>query len=63
MLDAFIIEQLRRREEREGNQAEHRNRLELPLPMTYEAPANEPRASQRDEEDHDADRGVVVIDF
>jgi hypothetical protein len=62
MLDAFIIEQLRRREERERNQAEHRNRLELPVPEPYEAPSAEPRAQRRDD-DTEHDRGVVVVEF
>ncbi len=54
MLDAFIIEEIRRRElEREN----HRPRLDLPLP--------EPTRPQRDttEEDDVPQRGVVIIDY
>jgi hypothetical protein len=62
MLDAFIIEQLRKREERERNQAEHQNRLELPLPAPFEAPSSEPR-TQRKEDDTEQERGVIVVEF
>lgn len=62
MLDAFIIEQLRKREEQERNRAEHRNRLDLPLPAPFEAPAREPRAQHQDDES-DGERGVTVVEF
>lgn len=62
MLDAFIIEQLRRREERNHNQAERRDRLELPVPMPYEAPANDMSQTHRDD-DAELERGVVVVEF
>lgn len=59
MLDAFIIEELRRREERERARDE-RPRIELPLH------GDDPRAphTQREVEDLDGDdepRGVVVV--
>lgn len=62
MLDAFIIEQLRKREEQERSRSEHRNRLDLPLPAPFEAPAQEPRAQHKDDE-VDEDRGVIVVEF
>lgn len=62
MLDAFIIEQLRKREEQDRSRSEHRNRLDLPLPTPFEAPAREPRAHHQDDE-ADEDRGVIVVEF
>ncbi len=55
MLDAFIIEEIRRRErEREQRRDRDRPRQELPIP-------------ERPPEDSDApeesDRGVVIIDY
>lgn len=55
MLDPFIIEEIRRREEQERRDQEHRLPLELPL----EAPRYEPEASPPPV---DNDRGVIVID-
>lgn len=60
MLDAFIIEELRRREEQERVRSE-RPRLELPL-------YNDHREQSKPADDEDADgsapeRGVVVIDL
>lgn len=56
MLDAFIIEEIRRREQEREN---HRPRLDLPLP--------EPRRPQRQidttEDDDGPQRGVVIIDY
>lgn len=55
MLDAFIIEEIKRREqEREGQ----RPRVDLPLP--------EPRPQRQNdttEEDQVPSRGVVIIDY
>ena len=61
MLDAFIIEELRRREEREKAQSE-RPRLELPLYNDQErrSPADKARDKNQDKE---PERGVVVIDL
>jgi hypothetical protein len=53
MLDPWIIEEIRRREERE-REAE-RPRLELPLHMPRESHADTP--TQKEE------RGVSIIDF
>lgn len=56
MLDVFIIEEIRRREqEMERRQDERRPRKELPLP-------NPPSRRERDEEPT-PDRGVVIIDY
>ena len=59
MLDAFIIEELRRREERDRAQAEQPH-MELPLHEEREKPA-------KPDEDEDAEkvpeRGVIVIDL
>lgn len=58
MLDAFIIEELRRREEAEHGHAD-RPVLELPL-----EDGREKRPAPRQEESPDMpQRGVVVIDF
>jgi hypothetical protein len=63
MLDAFIIEELRRREEAEKRKAE-RPRLELPNPADYAY--NEPNSKPRDEVDEDepkGERGVIIIEY
>ena len=58
MLDAFIIEELRRREETERGRADQ-PRMELPLEEHRERPP-----LRRDEEpDNTSKRGVIVIDF
>jgi hypothetical protein len=57
MLDAFIIEELRRREERERNDAQ-RPMLDIPLDDR-----EFPRPHPRREEEKKSDRGVVVIDI
>jgi hypothetical protein len=64
MLDAFIIEELRRREEAEKRKQE-RPRLELPLYDQSKAyrPSDEERGRRDDDEEEKSDRGVVVIDF
>lgn len=58
MLDAFIIEELRRREELERGHAE-RPVLELPLDDSRE---KRPAPRQEDNPEN-PQRGVVVIDF
>lgn len=66
MLDAFIIEQIRRREEQESNRARHENRLQLPVPYAYEEPGhNAPRRQGEDSGEPPAEggRGVVVVDL
>lgn len=56
MLDYFVIEELRKRQEERCREAD-RPRLELPL-APERHPLEEPRAEQSDE-----NRGVVVIDL
>jgi hypothetical protein len=59
MLDAFIIEELRRREEAE--QAEGvQPRLELPV---EEGSRHLPKSREEQGRNKAADRGVVVIDY
>lgn len=58
MLDSFIIEELRKREEERRREAE-RPRLELPLHSEREP--YEDRDERRD--DDDSNRGVVIIDI
>ena len=56
MLDAFIIEEIRRREEDRDN---HRPRPQLPIPEP-----SRPLPSNDVPEDDDApQRGVVIIDY
>ncbi len=55
MLDAFIIEEIKRREEERENR---RPRLELPIPE----PAPH-RQNDRRDEDETPQRGVVIIDY
>ena len=59
MLDSFIIEELKRREERERNRArQERPRLELPID---DRPPRTP--PKRDDADDEPKRGVIVIDI
>ncbi len=63
MLDAFIIEELRRREEQERDGAREQPRLELPL--GEHVPLQSPRHDDEDEigGSERGERGVVVIDL
>ncbi|HUK66756.1 MAG TPA: hypothetical protein VLV17_07995 [Anaeromyxobacteraceae bacterium] len=54
MLDAFIIEEIKRRER--GRAVEDRPAVELPLPEPEPPP-------ERDRGNDDRDRGVVIIDY
>ena len=56
MLNPFIIDQIKRREQEERRRSEHQPVIELPVPM----PAA-PRPSS--EEDDSAERGVFMIDL
>ncbi len=58
MLPPFIIEQIRRREEEEARRGqEQQPRLELPID------AFPTRPKRDEEEDDDADRGVVILEL
>jgi len=62
MLDAFIIEEIRRRErEAEQRRDRDRPRQELPLPERRPVPYERHRGDERPEEP--SDRGVVIIDY
>ena len=58
MLDAFIIEELKRREH-ERRRDDRRPCLEIPL--AEDAPPGCEEDSQDDDED--SDRGVIIIDY
>jgi hypothetical protein len=55
MLDAYVIEEIKRRERERGR--DDRPAIELPLP------APPPPGSPPDREDDRSDRGVVIIDY
>jgi vacuolar-type H+-ATPase subunit F/Vma7 len=54
MLDAFIIERIRQRQDRQRESAQVPLRIEVPVPE-HEPP--------RRDEKKDDERGVVIIDF
>ncbi len=55
MLDAFIIEEIRRREQQRDND---RPRVELPIPEPHPH-----RQNERNDEDEAPNRGVIIIDY
>jgi hypothetical protein len=55
MLDAFIIEEIKKREREQDSQ---RPRIELPLPEPRPQRQNEGR-----EDDEQPERGVIIIDY
>jgi len=57
MLDAFIIEELRRREEQERKRSEHQPRVDLPVHEEEEVPER-----RHDEPKKKPSRGVTIID-
>ena len=59
MLDAFIIEELRRREEQERSHTEQ-PRLELPLEERRERPQ---RPREDDVTEMGVKRGVIIIEY
>ncbi|WP_041448283.1 hypothetical protein [Anaeromyxobacter sp. Fw109-5] len=64
MLDAYVIEEIKRREREQSR--DDRPVLELPIPQPVRRPGGDER-SERDD-DHDdrddrKDRGVVIIDL
>jgi hypothetical protein len=54
MLDAYVIEEIRRRERERGR--DDRPAVELPLPPPAQPP-------DRRDDDREDDRGVVIIDY
>jgi hypothetical protein len=60
MLDAFIIEELKRRERERQQQERPRPALEVPLP-SHDDEAEEDRRSE--EKNDRPQRGVIVIDL
>ena len=56
MLDAYVIEEIKRRER--DKRTDDRPALDLPLPPPSSGPAPERR-----DEDEGGDRGVVIIDY
>lgn len=56
MLDAYVIEEIKRRERERGRDDRPAVELPLPAPPAPDAPRN------RDEDDR-GDRGVVIIDY
>lgn len=62
MLDAFIIEELRRREEAERRKEERdRPRLEMPVYNPSNYSRTEP--SRDEDEEKPSDRGVIIIEY
>jgi len=55
MLDAFIIEEIKKREQDRENQ---RPRIELPLPEPTPQ-----RQNDRRDDDETPERGVIIIDY
>jgi hypothetical protein len=55
LLDAFIIEEIKRREQEHDS---HRPRPQLPIPEP-----SRPLPSEHSEEDDQPQRGVVIIDY
>ncbi|NOY94173.1 MAG: hypothetical protein GXP55_23580 [Deltaproteobacteria bacterium] len=60
MLPPFIIDQIRRREEKERHR-DDRPVIELPLPIPGSRSVPGSRSEQRTEDE--SDRGVVIIDL
>jgi hypothetical protein len=56
MLDAYVIEEIRRRDRERGR--DDRPVVELPLP-----PPAAPSSNGGDDDDRGQDRGVVIIDY
>jgi len=61
MLDAFIIEEIKRRERL--RQESERPTIQVPLPSPDETEEERPNRRSGDEEEDRPSRGVVVIDL
>ena len=62
MLEPWIIEQIRRREEEERRRNE-RPRLEIPAHDRTERDRKKDEDAERDREEDQPERGVMIIDF
>lgn len=58
MLDAYVIEEIKRRDRERGR--DDRPAIELPVPPP---PERRPDDRSDDHDDGDGDRGVVIIDY
>ena len=56
VLDAYIIEKIRRDQERTRSER-------IPLHIEIPRPRRDERRWQRDDEERDSDRGVVIVDL
>ena len=64
MLDAYIIERIRR--ERESREQTQRVPLRIETPPAFPYSSNDPDRSEQDRSEHEqdrSDRGVAIIDF
>ena len=66
MLEPWIIEQIRRREEEERRRNE-RPQLEVPVhdihDERWKRPSDDDKKKDKDHDDEEGERGVVIIDF
>jgi hypothetical protein len=60
MLDAYVIEEIKRRER--GKERDERPSLDLPLPTPGHERERD-RERRRDDDEREDDRGVVIIDY
>ena len=63
MLDAYVIEEIKRREQEQRR--DDRPVIELPVPQPTRRPGREDRPERDEDPDRDdrRDRGVVIIDL
>jgi hypothetical protein len=64
MLEPWIIEQIRRREEEERRRINERPQLEVPVQDDrWKRPAGDEEDREKGKDDEGSERGVVIIDF
>ena len=66
MLDAFIIEQIKRREEQERERDRRQPALEIPSRFPMQRPPGWSDADRRDRDrdaEEESDRGFVILDM
>jgi hypothetical protein len=63
MLDAYVIEEIKRRDREQRR--DDRPVIELPIPQPASGPGRDDRSDRDDDRDRDGDRdrGVVIIDL